>query len=103
VALLSSRRGSHEKTSTSGGGLAAPDEPTMPDGSSCGGGACSGAPGERWAVLLDAAKACGSGPPNLTAAPADFVVCACMRLFWLPFWCARACACFWQPPSNPSL
>ena len=28
----------------------------------------------RWAVLLDAAKACGSRPPDLTLNPVDFVV-----------------------------
>ena len=30
--------------------------------------------GQRWHVFLDAAKACGSRPPDLAAAPADFVV-----------------------------
>lgn len=30
---------------------------------------------ERWWVLLDAAKACGSCPPDLRRHPADFVVC----------------------------
>lgn len=29
---------------------------------------------QRWHVFLDAAKACGSRPPDLAAAPADFVV-----------------------------
>ena len=33
---------------------------------------CQG--GQRWHVFLDAAKACGSRPPDLAAAPADFVV-----------------------------
>ena len=36
-------------------------------------GACKGPPGP-WHVLLDAAKACGSSPPDLSRFPADFVV-----------------------------
>jgi hypothetical protein len=31
-------------------------------------------PGDRWLVLLDAAKACCSSPPDLSRHPADFVV-----------------------------
>ena len=41
----------------------------------CGGAreaCCQGS--QRWHVFLDAAKACGSRPPDLAAAPADFVV-----------------------------
>lgn len=30
--------------------------------------------GDRWHVLIDAAKACATGPPDLTKHPADFVV-----------------------------
>ena len=30
---------------------------------------------EHWHVFLDAAEACGSTPPDLGRAPADFVVC----------------------------
>ncbi len=45
-------------------GPADPADPTYPaDG-----------PGGRWFVLLDAAKAVASRPPDLTAAPADFAV-----------------------------
>jgi molybdenum cofactor sulfurtransferase len=29
---------------------------------------------ERWCILLDAAKACCSAPPDLSNSPADFVV-----------------------------
>ena len=31
---------------------------------------------QQWHVFLDAAKACGSSPPDLAQAPADFVVSA---------------------------
>lgn len=39
---------------------------------------------QRWFVLLDAAKACASNPPDLSACPADFVVrailpCPCLQ------------------------
>ena len=34
----------------------------------------AGKQSRQWAVLLDAAKACGSRPPDLTANPVDFVV-----------------------------
>ena len=42
----------------------------------------SGQPGqpesrEHWHVFLDAAKACGSSPPDLRQASADFVVSLC--------------------------
>ena len=30
--------------------------------------------GGRWLVMLDAAKACGTSPPDLSASPVDFVV-----------------------------
>ena len=35
----------------------------------------------RWAVLLDAAKGCGSRPPNLSKNPVDFVVRGCTVCF----------------------
>ncbi len=33
--------------------------------------------GDRWHVLIDAAKACATAPPDLTQHPADFVVSVC--------------------------
>ena len=60
---------------------AALDAASYPDGlpggeRRAGGGAAPGsAPGGCWLVLLDAAKAAATRPPDLTAAPADFVVC----------------------------
>ena len=33
--------------------------------------------GDRWHVLIDAAKACATAPPDLTQNPADFVVSEC--------------------------
>ena len=69
MTLLRSRRGSHVPHAGDVG-LAAVAEVAIPD--DC--GASTGAPGERWVVLLDAAKACCSAPPDLSAAPADFVV-----------------------------
>ena len=54
-------------------GLAAPSL-QLPPGAGAG-----GSPG-RWAVLVDAAKACGSCPPDLTANPhIDFLVCTQLR------------------------
>ena len=35
--------------------------------------------GSRWHVLIDAAKACASSPPDLTQHPADFVVRAALQ------------------------
>ena len=40
----------------------------------------------RWLVVLDAAKACGSHPPNLAAHPVDFVVRAASALQLRPPW-----------------
>ena len=51
--------------------------------------------GDRWHVLIDAAKACATAPPDLTKHPADFVVSAACFLthaigqesFHLAFFC----------------
>lgn len=46
-------------------------------------GARGGGPPGQWAVLLDAAKACGSCPPDLAAHPhIDFVVRLGLQGFW---------------------
>ena len=37
--------------------------------------------GDRWHVLIDAAKACTTAPPDLTQNPADFVVSQCPLYF----------------------
>lgn len=49
------------------------DGSTDPTVQSCT-GRCSKAGKERWWVLLDAAKACATSPPDLSRHPADFVV-----------------------------
>lgn len=41
-------------------------------------------PAGRWRVLLDAAKACGTVPPDLAACPADFVVLSYYKIFGYP-------------------
>ncbi|KXZ48630.1 hypothetical protein GPECTOR_26g533 [Gonium pectorale] len=38
----------------------------------------------RWLVLLDAAKACATAPPDLSAVPADFVVLSYYKIFGHP-------------------
>ncbi len=43
---------------------------------------------EQWHVFLDAAKACGSKPPDLQQAPADFVVSIASWRFNLQLQCA---------------
>ncbi len=40
-------------------------------------GDCGRSQGDRWYVLIDAAKACATAPPDLTQNPADFVVSQC--------------------------
>lgn len=47
-------------------------------------GALRGIPPGRWRVLLDAAKACGTAPPDLEAHPADFVVLSFYKIFGYP-------------------
>ncbi|PNG99873.1 Molybdenum cofactor sulfurase, partial [Tetrabaena socialis] len=51
---------------------------------SSGGGGGGGGGGSRWLVLLDAAKACSTAPPDLSAAPADFVVLSYYKIFGHP-------------------
>jgi len=41
--------------------------------------------GDNWYVLVDAAKACATAPPDLTQNPADFVVSQCPLYFILFF------------------
>eukprot|EP00887_Chlorella_sp_A99_P004517 scaffold34.g4517.t1 len=41
-------------------------------------------PPGRWRVLLDAAKACGTAPPDLAAFPADFVALSFYKIFGWP-------------------
>ena len=41
-------------------------------------------PAGRWRVLLDAAKACASTPPDLAACPADFAVLSYYKVFGYP-------------------
>lgn len=53
-----------------------------PDGREGGNGRDSG--GGRWLVLLDAAKACATKPPNLSVIPADFVVLSYYKIFGHP-------------------
>ena len=71
--MLHSRGGSHVQASNGDAALPADGEVAVPDGCP-GGGAHVGARTERWCVLLDAAKACCSAPPDLAAHPVDFVV-----------------------------
>lgn len=40
--------------------------------------------GERWWTLMDAAKACATGPPDLSEAPADFVTLSYYKIFGSP-------------------
>ncbi|DBA69485.1 TPA: hypothetical protein ACH3X2_001170 [Trebouxia sp. C0005] len=40
--------------------------------------------GDRWHVLVDAAKACATAPPDLTANPADFVALSYYKIFGYP-------------------
>lgn len=40
--------------------------------------------GERWFVLLDAAKACSTSPPDLSLYPADFVTLSFYKIFGYP-------------------
>ena len=54
-----------------------------PGAAAAGSRAAELAPG-RWRVLLDAAKACGSRPPDLTAHPADFVALSYYKIFGHP-------------------
>ena len=79
-----------------------------PDGSSssCSGdGGLRALPAGRWRVLLDAAKACGSSPPDLGAHPADFVAlsyykvrvgcvawCAGSGVGWVGGGCSSVCS-----------
>ncbi|BDA46796.1 probable molybdenum cofactor sulfurase [Coccomyxa sp. Obi] len=39
---------------------------------------------EHWAVMLDAAKACCSAPPDLSTSPADFVALSFYKIFGYP-------------------
>jgi hypothetical protein len=39
---------------------------------------------QQWYVLLDAAKACASHPPDLSAAPADLVALSFYKIFGYP-------------------
>ncbi|EFJ48731.1 hypothetical protein VOLCADRAFT_40621, partial [Volvox carteri f. nagariensis] len=50
-----------------------------------GGAAASGRESRgRWLVLLDAAKACATAPPDLSVVPADFVVLSYYKIFGYP-------------------
>ena len=49
------------------------------------GDAAGPGPHGRWFVLLDAAKATACQPPDLTAAPADFVVRCCLGTLGLGY------------------
>ncbi|KAL0050843.1 hypothetical protein WJX82_008290 [Trebouxia sp. C0006] len=40
--------------------------------------------GDRWHVLIDAAKACATAPPDLTQNPADFVALSYYKIFGYP-------------------
>jgi molybdenum cofactor sulfurtransferase len=43
-----------------------------------------GAAGGRWLVLVDAARACASAPPDLAAAPADLVALSFAKILGAP-------------------
>ena len=49
-----------------------------------GGGAGDGGVRGRWLVLLDAAKACGTRPPDLSQHPADLVALSFYKIFGYP-------------------
>jgi hypothetical protein len=44
----------------------------------------SSLPAGRWRVLVDAAKACGSVPPDLSQHAADFVALSFYKMFGYP-------------------
>ena len=53
-------------------------------GAAAGSGQAAALPRGRWRVLVDAAKAAGTSPPDLGACPADFVALSYYKMFGLP-------------------
>jgi molybdenum cofactor sulfurtransferase len=78
----SSSSSSSSSTCSSSSASEAPSSAGSANTSASAGGSAGG--GGQWLVLLDAAKACSTHPPDLSAVPADFVVLSYYKIFGHP-------------------